>query len=176
MVRRGLIITIISIVVVVVAALAVAFVLLRRRKQVFAVRPVPPAGSTGRYNTLASEAVAAAKKYGELATYSQLEQAQKDGAQWCVWGWVMDDRTGSATANTLIMALPMQEAVAGCGSSAGSVGVSVHVPQHPTEMANVVIYGIKPRESLNDGDLGHIYQWKSKTSTDSTTKWSKYLI
>jgi hypothetical protein len=174
MARKGLLITIVIAVVVVLVVAAVVIVLLKRRKQVFAIAPVPVTGAPGakNYHILAGGAATEAKKYGVLATYSQIEKAQKAGAQWCRWGWVTDDRTGSPTANTVIMILPTQTAIPMCGSATGSVGISVG-PTGPNALADIVVYGRKPSKSSTDGALTS--PWF--TSQDGKTiKWSRYRI
>jgi hypothetical protein len=174
--RKGIRITVVVVAAVaVVVAAIVTVVLLKRRKQVFVFRPIPTSGApgAGRYHTLSSQAEAFAKAHGVLATYSQIDQAQKDGAQWCDWGWVKDDRPESPTLNQIIMVLPAQEAIALCGSSTGKVGISFG-PTLTTSVADVVVYGIKPSESFNATGKGTIMPWSHLK--DGTKKWSKYRI
>ena len=174
MVRKGLIISIVVALVAVLIAVVVTVVLLMRRKQVFAYRPIPVTGAqgVGKYHTLASGAKAAAEKYGELATYSQMEAAYKKGAQWCDWNWIMDDRAGSPTLNTVIMALPTQTAIPLCGGPTGNVGLSIG-PSGPNALADVAVYGRKPRKSPSDGSV--IFPWYSEQD-GTKVRWSKFRI
>ena len=93
------------------------------------------------YNYTPSTAAAKCASYGGvLATYKQLEAAQKSGADWCSSGWLADM---SGTAYYPITT----STYAGCGS--GSAGIKTYTDG--TAGANC--YGVKPREGQYDDVL-----------------------
>jgi hypothetical protein len=93
-------------------------------KQVFAVGP--------DYRYSKGEAAAVCAKYGaEVATRKQLEEAQKNGADWCFSAWLADSPTGSWPISTT--------PVPGCGSRRGIIEWTPD-----SQKAGVNCYGPKP--------------------------------
>jgi hypothetical protein len=76
------------------------------------------------------EAEMVCKAYNaQVATKSQIESAQKRGAEWCSTGWVADDPQAM---------YPMQTTKPGCGGP----GINVYTP--PDNKASVNCFGVKP--------------------------------
>lgn len=95
--------------------------------QVFAVGP--------GYQYTFDEAPAVCAKYGaQVATTAQLEEAQRNGADWCFSGWVAEGRQGKwpITLNPII----------GCGQRTGIIEWT------PGDRAGINCYGPKP--DIND--------------------------
>ena len=88
----------------------------------------------GGYNWTKAEAEAICKKFkGRLATYAELEEAQRLGADWCSTGWLSDknDTFYPITTSTQF----------GCGN--GSAGIKQWNP--PGGKAGINCFGIKDK-------------------------------
>jgi hypothetical protein len=93
--------------------------------QVFAVGP--------GYNYTQEQAKNVCSQYGAVvATTTQLEESQKNGADWCFTGWVADSTSAMYPITTSIQS--------GCGG--GTKGVMNYTP--PNNKAGVNCYGPKP--------------------------------
>jgi hypothetical protein len=89
----------------------------------------------GRYGIAKSDIPEIEAKTGaKVATMKQVEDAFKDGAQWCWAGWMRGDD------GNLIGGYPMQTALPGCGDK---VGVVSFVPKEGAKYS-VLLYGKKP--------------------------------
>ena len=145
-----LIVIIVSIVVVaIVAAVAIYFWLRSRKPAKPEVFLYAPQNAAAGYQTTSLQASAAAEAAGGvLATYSQLLDAYKAGADWCVEGWTIDDRAGLATTGQAIIAFPIQTPRTMCASVPG-----VQLPGIPDgdPKMHVNVYGIKPSKSSVKG-------------------------
>lgn len=92
----------------------------------------------GRYGIPFYAAVALAKSMGaELATYDQLVDAYKAGAEWCHYAWV---NTGTPDAPKLESMFPMQTTKHGCGRR----GLNKH-SKRPAS-SGLTVFGIKPKQ------------------------------
>ena len=173
---KKLIVIIVSIVVVAAVAAVAIYFWLRSKKTTTPSQPevflYAPQNAAGGYQTTASQAAdVAAAAGGVLATYSQLSDAYSAGADWCVEGWIVDDRAGLSTSGQIIIAFPIQTPRTMCASAPG-----VQLPGIPggDPKMHVNVYGIKPAKSSVKGtDCG--------ITTDGTevaicpfspTKWS----
>ena len=102
---------------------------------------------------------------GQLATMSQLEQAQREGGQWCNWGHVSDSNK---------IGYIMQEPKCGNGPTSVTSGTTANVKNGK---ADVNCFGPKPSP-----DFISAIPWTNMVNgpikkPDGTTlrmKWSKY--
>jgi len=129
--------------------------------------PLPPntkpevyyAQSVGGVASTKGDAAAhAAILGGTLATWAQLDAAQKAGAQWCAGGW--NEHLGGSGCY-----YPMQAKVPGCGTGAGIQTFANG--KVPGQKCGVNVYGIKP-SSPAGVPVGF------SIAPFSATKWSKY--
>jgi hypothetical protein len=112
--------------------------------QVFAVGP--------EYNYTKNKSQEVCSKYGaQVATSSQLEEAQKNGADWCFTGWVSDSNSAMYPITT--------STETGCGN--GNNGVINWTPSN--NQAGVNCYGPKP--GIDDYPPGEILPF-SQTEWD----------
>ena len=96
-----------TIIVVLLVLLIVYYVVVHMggKKEVYVIT-----SNDGGYQTSFEESKSVVKSFdsnAELATYDQVLEAQKAGAQWCSAGWMIDGRG----------AFPMQGTYPGCGES-----------------------------------------------------------
>jgi hypothetical protein len=93
------------------------------------------------------------QKYGaQVATSAQLNDAQKNGADWCFTGWVSDLDDAQYPINTSL--------VQGCASSPG---IQSWTP--PSQLAGVNCYGPKPAEDPSNVNV--IFPFNN-------TQWDRY--
>ena len=96
----------------------------------------------GYYNLTVDDVARIEQKTGaSVATLSQLEEAQKHGAQWCARG-IFNNNTGGATKYQY--GYPMQVAKSGCGNK---VGVIRDTTTRDDKKYGMLLYGIKPSET-----------------------------
>jgi hypothetical protein len=119
-----------AIIVVLLVLLIVYYVVVNMgdKKEVYVIT-----SNDGSYRTSFEESKSVVKLFdsnAELATYDQVLEAQKAGAQWCSSGWMNDGRG----------AFPMQGTYPGCGIS------SVNIWTPDSKKANIIAYGVKPNE------------------------------
>jgi len=108
-----------------------------------------------------SQAEDVCRKYNaKLATKEELEQAQKDGANWCNLGWLMSQDAYYPTQTEQVTASENwpKQFQNGCGK------VGINGGFYPAQLKlSVNCYGIKPT------DLQNINPWNTVTK-----KWSQY--
>jgi len=89
------------------------------------------------------------KAFGaELATYDQVKQALKDGADWCNYGWVKGQAAVYPTQETTFNLL--QQGPEDQRMACGTPGVNGGYFDNPELRFGVNCYGTKPSESSND--------------------------
>jgi hypothetical protein len=104
-----------------------------KRKQVFNVN--------GNYYNY-ENARALCKAYGaELATYSQVEDAYKDGGEWCNYGWSEGQMALFPTQQSSFDKL---QSIKGHEHDCGRVGVNGGYIANPNVQYGVNCYGVKP--------------------------------
>ncbi len=123
---------------------------------------------SGGYETSFADAPRVAKLFdpnAELATYDQVNESFKAGAQWCSAAWMADGRSG----------FPMQGIFPGCGSS------QLNIWGSDTRLANVMVYGVKPSEEeanqmRKDKGITHwVFPFYQPVGNDpKPRKWSQY--
>lgn len=102
-----------------------------------------------------SQAADVCSKYGaQVATTSQLNDAQKNGADWCFTGWVSDSNTAQYPINTSIKER--------CASSPGVVSWSPS-----SQLSGVNCYGPKP--AIDSYPNGVIFPFNSTNWNQSST-------
>lgn len=124
--------------------------------------------ASGGYETSFADAPRVAKLFdpnAELATYDQVVESFKAGAQWCSTAWMADGRSG----------FPMQGVFPGCGSN------QVNIWSPDNKLANVMVYGIKPSEAdaiqlrKDKGITQWVFPFYQPVGTDTKPrKWSQY--
>jgi len=104
------------------------------------------------YNWTKDEALDKCKVYdsnARLATYSELEQANRAGADWCSTGWVSDKDTAH---------YPIIVPRSGCSNSPG---IQTYLP--PSGKAGVNCYGIKPAQTRDLAPFNSFY-WSENSA------------
>ena len=86
---------------------------------------------------------------GRLATKDDLEEAFKDGANWCTWGWLDGERIGYPVQETFWSFIEKKHK-GHCGPTAG---INIIDNIDPLKVYSVTCYGKKPKKSKNDIDL-----------------------
>jgi hypothetical protein len=116
-----------------------------------------------------------------LATASQLQEAQKAGADWCRWGWTSDSATIAyplaGTKDTANSNCLDADAKAVSPGTRGKVFTSKRdQAMIPFETWAVVLYGIKPKEQPEcKSALGVTKSFGNGCVLPfSSTKWSQY--
>lgn len=96
-----------------------------------------------------SDAEPLCKAFGaELATYDQVKQAWKDGADWCNYGWVKGQAAVYPTQETTFNLL--QQGPEDQKMACGTPGINGGYFDNPELRFGVNCYGTKPLESTND--------------------------
>ena len=104
-------------------------------------------GSHGFFNIPGNDysfedAKALCKAYGaELATYSQIEDAYKNGAEWCNYGWSANQMAFYPTQKTTWDKL---QKIKGHNHDCGRPGINGGYIQNPRVRFGVNCYGPKP--------------------------------
>jgi hypothetical protein len=86
---------------------------------------------------------------GRLATKDDLEEAFKDGANWCTWGWLDGEKIGYPVQETFWSFIEKKHK-GHCGPTAG---INIIDNIDPLKVYSVTCYGKKPKKSKNDIDL-----------------------
>lgn len=126
--------------------------------QVFAVGP--------GYVYSRDQAQGVCSQYGaQVATTKQLEEAQRNGADWCFTAWVADSNVAKYPITTSVMQ--------GCGN--GSSGIKEYIPDG--NKAGVNCYGPKPGIDSSDGKIlaFNPFMWDQPTETTYITTKGGYL-
>jgi hypothetical protein len=110
---------------------------------------------TGGYQVAQGDAASTCAIFGaQVATSTQLQQANQEGAEWCATGWVSDSNNAQYPITSLAN-------VQGCGN--GTVGVMQWTP--PSNTANVNCYGIKPQDGTENVLPFNSQQWSAEILT-----------
>jgi hypothetical protein len=119
----------------------------------------------GAYSLTREAARLACDEYGaSLATYTNVSDAQKQGAEWCAAGWTnVWNIPIWGTPNTTNTIFPMQRSgIAGCGNA------GVNEMAAPNGLGDATCFGIKPLQGWNrTNDL--IFPFN-----DNTKVWSQH--
>jgi hypothetical protein len=86
---------------------------------------------------------------GRLATKEDLEEAFKDGANWCTWGWLDGEKIGYPVQEKFWTFIETKHK-GHCGPTAG---INIIDNIDPLKVYSVTCYGKKPIKSKNDTDL-----------------------
>jgi len=86
---------------------------------------------------------------GRLATKEDLEEAFKDGANWCTWGWLDGEKIGYPVQEKFWSFIEKKHK-GHCGPTAG---INIIDNIDPLKVYSVTCYGNKPKKSKNDIDL-----------------------
>jgi hypothetical protein len=86
---------------------------------------------------------------GRLATKEDLEDAFKDGANWCTWGWLDGEKIGYPVQEKFWTFIEKRHK-GHCGPTAG---INIIDNIDPLKVYSVTCYGKKPKKSKNDIDL-----------------------
>ena len=86
---------------------------------------------------------------GRLATKEDLEEAFKDGANWCTWGWLDGEKIGYPVQEKFWTLIEKKHR-GHCGPTAG---INIIDNIDPLKVYSVTCYGKKPKKSKNDTDL-----------------------
>lgn len=86
---------------------------------------------------------------GRLATKEDLEEAFKEGANWCTWGWLEGEKIGYPVQEKFWSFIEKKHK-GHCGPTAG---LNIIENVEPTKLYSVTCYGKKPPKSKNDTDL-----------------------
>ncbi len=86
---------------------------------------------------------------GRLATKEDLEEAFKDGANWCTWGWIDGEKIGYPVQEKFWTFIEKRHK-GHCGPTAG---LNIIENVDPQKLYSVTCYGKKPPKSKNDTDL-----------------------
>ena len=154
------------VILIIIGVIVIAFLLTRRKCASESAEPeVYVVYANVRVSSKDVDSVAKAMG-AQVATFAQLSDAQKDGAQWCKGAWITNFPKG------LQAWYPMQylKATGVCGSKPLN-----HFPG--TNITAVTLYGIKPKsKSMKIGDLLYkVMPWYQPVVKDNEGKyqWSR---
>jgi hypothetical protein len=121
------------------------------------------------------EAESLCKAYGaELASYTQLENAYKDGGEWCNYGWSKDQMALFPTQKSTYDKL---QTVKGHENDCGRPGINGGYMANPSNRYGVNCYGKKPPITDTEKKLMEVNQnYPPETNLDvETEKWKKQI-
>jgi hypothetical protein len=83
---------------------------------------------------------------GRLATKADLEEAHKNGANWCTWGWLEGEKIAYPVQEKYWMDIEKTHK----GSCGPTAGINIIDNIDPFKKYGVTCYGVKPPKSKND--------------------------